>query len=145
MKKLALLGVLLLCLVLVSCPSSTYLLIDMDFSINKNEVAVGEKIELVGLIHKSYMNGETDFVLYIENYPKEYQIIEGNLFEPFTSEKYLCIVPAHFYNDKGIVKVQMSFSEIGEYILRINGSGQNAQKLNGLWNDEKYVYTILVK
>ena len=93
MKKLALLGVLLLCLVLVSCPSGNYLLAGLDVKISKFEVCVGEQIELDGIISNYAEFDKTGYIFYIEDYPKNYEVLEGKIYEPLTTGKYLCVEP----------------------------------------------------
>ena len=146
MKKLALLGVLLLCLVLVSCPLDFSHLPSLGVELDKDEVSVGETVKLLATINKAYINNETSLIFYIEDYPKDYEILKGTIYEKLTDEKYLCIIPAPSKGADGIVKVQMCFSEPGEYVLKVNGfASRKIQEVQGAWNEKFYTYKILVK
>ena len=144
MKKLALFGILMFSLVLVSCPSGKYLLAGLDVKISKFEVCVDEQIELDGIISNYAEFDETEYMFYIEDYPKNYEVLEGKIYEPLTTGKYLCVEPVLSKN-KEIMKLRMSFSEIGEYTIKVNGFFSNMQEIGSAWNEEFYSYTILVK
>ena len=146
MKKLALLWGLLFSLVLVACPLDFSHLMTLCVELDKKEIFLGEKIKLEATINNTYFqNGESNFVFYVENYPSNYQILKGKLYEPLTSEKKLCISPKYVNQKTGVVEIQMEFSEPGEYTIKVNGTGKDFQEIAEIWNDEKYVYTILVK
>ncbi|MBE6351142.1 MAG: hypothetical protein E7062_10420 [Spirochaetaceae bacterium] len=147
MKKLALLGVLLLCLTLVSCPIlNTPHLPGMNVEIDKLEVYTGETIELEGHINMRKLYSNTYSIIYIENYPENYKIEEGDLYPNLTDEKYLCIIPEEFGKNEGKIKVRMSFYEPGEYTLKTNATSSYVQEISyGWFNEEFFTYKILVK
>ena len=144
MKKLALFGILMFSLVLVSCPSGNYLLAGLDVKISKFEVCVGEQIELDGIISNYAEFDKTGYIFYIEDYPKNYEVLEGKIYEPLTTGKYLCVEPV-LNKNKEIMKIRMSFSETGEYTIKVNGFFSNMQEIGSAWNEDFYTYKILVK
>jgi hypothetical protein len=146
MKKLALFGILMFSLVLVSCPLDFSHLPELKVTIDKYEVCVGEPIELEAFMNKAYMQGEAKLIFFIENYPSKYEIVKGTNYEALTTEKFLCVLPEHVKGTEGCVKVKMYFSKVGEYIIKVNGfASLNKPDIKGVWNEEFYTYTILVK
>lgn len=119
---------------------------ELDVSFDKREVCVNEIIELSATIKNIYYkNGETTFLLYVENYPSNYQILSGTKYEPLSTEKYLCITPKQMATNKGYVDVQFEFPISGEYIIKVNGTSSTLDEIASAWNEDFYTYTIVVK
>lgn len=112
--------------------------------LNNYKVAVDETIEIGGLIAKGFYLDKPAVILYIENYPKDIKILKGTRYEPLSTEKYLCIEPVLINKRDGLVKVQMSFSEPGEYIIKVNGFTPNCEKVFSMWGDIYYTYKFTV-
>ena len=85
-----------------------------------------------------------DTGFYIEDYPKNYEVLEGKIYEPLTTGKYLCVEPV-LNKNKEIMKIRMSFSETGEYTIKVNGFFFSMQEIGSAWNEDFYTYKILVK
>jgi hypothetical protein len=146
MKKIILLSILLFSFVLVSCPLCYSHLIGFNVVLDKYEIFVGESIEIEATVENiSFIDGETSFIVYIENYPEDYEIIEGKLYEPLTTEKYLCIIPFQKAYRDGLVKVKISFQEKGEYTIKVNATSANIDEFHTFLNEENSIHTILVK
>ena len=158
MKKLFLVLILFLPLLFSSCvflavmeskvPSS------VKTEIDKTEISIGEEVTISGIMTKAFHSkkpGETVFVMYLENYPEDYEILEGTFYEATTTEKYLCVKPVpygskDFYgNIEGIVKIKMSFSSPGEYTLRLNGFCEPYNKIGHMWGDKYTTHVVTVK
>ena len=132
-----------------ACPMVNFRLLptlDVNFDKENLELVVGEKIILTGIIDKAYMNNEAKATFYIEDYPSDYQILRGTIYEQLTTEKYLCITPAQLKGTEGIVKVEMSFPTVGEYKIKVTGfASKKLVEPCGIWNEDFYTYTIVVK
>ncbi len=122
--------------------------------IDKTEVSVGEEVTITGILTKAFHSrnpDETIYVIYLENYPEDYEILEGSYYEATTTEKYLCLKPVpyeskdRYGNIKGIVKIKMSFSSPGEYTLRLNGFCEPGDEIGHIWGDKSRTYVVTVK
>ncbi len=151
MKKIFLLIICSLCF--FGCPiGEDTLPPGLSLSINKKQVdminnykvTVNESIEISGLITKGFFKNKPAVVLYVENYPKDSIILEGNPYEPLTSDKYLCIEPVLTNKRDGFVKVQMSFAEPGEYVIKVNGFTPNCTEVISMWGKIYYTYKFTV-
>ena len=96
MKKLALFGILMFSLVLVSCPLDFSYLPSLGVELDKDEVSVGETVKLLATINKAYINNETSLIFYIEDYPKDYEILKGTIYEKLTDEMFIAFDKENF-------------------------------------------------
>ena len=126
----------------------------LGIEIDKTEVSVGEEVTITGILTKAFHSknpNETNYVLHLENYPEDYEILEGTFYEATTTEKYLCVKPVpygskDFYgNIEGIVKIKMSFCSPGEYTLRLNGFCEPYNKIGHMWGDKYTTHVVIVK
>jgi hypothetical protein len=121
--------------------------------INKTEVLVGESIEITGKVTKAFNiknPEETGYVVYLSDYPEEYEILNGVRYEKMTTEKYLCIKPEpygtenRFGNIEGIIKVKLSFEMPGKYTLSLNLITDSFGTIEDSWGNGKNIYEIFV-
>jgi len=148
MKKIVVLFVIFLVVLFTSCPLGHYPLHQvLDVSIDKREINLGEKIELEANVDRVFYENETSFIVYIENYPTEYNILKGTFCESLSTEKYLCIFPEQVKTYNGTIKVQFTFPVLGIYTIKVNGASASLleKEMQGLWNEDFYTYTIVVK
>ena len=96
------------------------------------------------MIYRGFKNDKASITVYIEDYPENTTIVSGTLYEPLTTEKYLCIEPVLINKRDGLVKVQMSFSEPGEYVIKCNGFYSGSSRITQLYTQDFHTFTITV-
>ncbi len=148
MKKIVVLIFVPFLFFFISCPIPLNFTItpSIGVDLDKQEVCINEPLELSAHITKLYFDRTTHAIVYIENYPSNYQILRGTKYEPLTTEKYLCISPEKLKNNEGMIKVLLSFQTAGEYSIKVNATSSRAQDLLQGWTKEEFsTYTIVVK
>ncbi len=116
----------------------------MGVEIEKLNVQTDEEIEITVFFHNAYFNNKTDFIVHINGLPKKYDICEGAIYEPWTTEQIVCIFPAQLKGSDGIIRLKISFDKAGEYELKLNGCSINDAEICNIWNEEHFTYKFTV-
>lgn len=116
----------------------------LSIDIEKQEVSVNEKITITGIYDQILTSKENTVILYAEDYPEDYEIIKGKLYEQMTDDKYLCITPEPYKPAKYKFELQISFDTPGEHVLKINGCSSREKEIQRKWGQEYFTYTFLV-
>ena len=154
MKKLFLVLILFLPLLFSSCvfmePNVTP---SLGSKIDKTEVSVGEEVIITGFLAKAFHSRTPDrngYIIYLIDYPENYEIVKGNYYEAMTTEKCLCAKPVpygskDFYGFiEGIVKIKMSFSSPGEYTVALSFISDFFTKIENPVGRKTNTYVITV-
>ena len=146
MKTIKLLLLVLVNFCLCSCVWEDPIPPRMLLNVDKQTVKVNEEVKISATIDKIYRYKETDFIFFVEEYPKKYSISKGTIFNSKTTDRYLCIVPELLKGSEGIVELEISFDKPGEYLLDFNiCSIKNEEDYVGIYNSGVFARKIIVK
>ena len=116
----------------------------LALQISKQNVKVGEEIEIEGYIYKAFMNNETHFIVHFEGCPEEYTVVEGKIYERWSNENYLCLFPVQTKGTEGSVRLKFAFDKPGDFTLKVNGCSINNEEIDCMWNEDSFVYKFTV-
>lgn len=141
MKKF---GCILIVLILSSCTPGIVGWPTLDVKFDKQDVSVNEKINIKVTFDEISDNAVKNLILYVEDYPEDISIVNGQLCEEKTNEKFLCVIPEKFSSTKYRFDFQISFNTPGEYIIKINAASLSENQINPWFNEDNFSFKFIV-
>lgn len=89
-------------------------------------------------------NGQTDFFVYFKGLPKDCKIIDGDIYEPWTDDVKLCVIPVQVKGKNGKIVMEIAFDKPGEYELIANSCYTSYNEIGNLWTEGFYSYKFIV-
>lgn len=143
MRKLILMVICLFTLCFSGCEDTlpTY----MGLTTNKLDVKVGEEIDVKGFLHLVILNNQPRYIVLFNGYPSNYRIVEGTLYENWTTKDVLCVLPSKTKGtNNGTVFIKFIFDKPGEYVMTANLCSIDDPKFENEGTDDYYEFTITV-
>ena len=118
----------------------------MEVKIEKQNLAVSEKTEITCLLFDILYdkNGQTDFFVYFKGLPKDCKIIDGDIYEPWTDDVNLCVIPVQVKGKNGKIVMEIAFDKPGQYELIANSCYTSYNEIGNLWTEGFYSYKFIV-
>ena len=130
-----------------SCFFEPLVLPCMGVEIEKTNLKVGEKTEVICYLSKIHYdkNNSTIFTVYFKGLPENCKIIEGEICDPSWSDgTILCVMPKQIKGMEARIVMEIAFDKPGEYELIANGCYLTDKEIGNIWTEGIHNYKFTV-
>ena len=130
-----------------SCFFEPLVLPGMGVEIEKTNLKVGEKTEVICYLSNIHYdkNNRTIFTVYFKGLPENCKIIEGEICDPSWSDgTILCVMPKQIKGMEAKILMKIAFDKPGEYELIANGCYLTDKEIGNIWTEGIHNYKFTV-